>query len=74
MGGMVAVVGVRWCTGAVLDVVLSEVDFWRANTLSLVSSVGLSCCGGERHVAGDKVREALEECREVGCWLAVVRT
>ena len=53
-GGDCFVAVVAWGAGVMLDVVLSDGECWRANTLSLVSSVGLSGgCG----VRGDCGRE-----------------
>ena len=54
------------------DAVLSEGECCRANTLSLVSSVGVRGGGAVRGESGRVVGEAREECREVWCsvwWL-----
>ena len=54
------------------DAVLSEGERCRANTLSLVSSVGVRGGGAVRGESGRLVGEAREECREVWCsvwWL-----
>ena len=50
-----------------LMLVLSEGECCRANTLSLVSSVGVRGGGAVRGESGRVVGEAREECREVWC-------
>ena len=49
------------------DAVLSGGECCRANTLSLVSSVGVRGGGAVRGESGRVVGEAREECREVWC-------